>query len=87
MSFSHLKPGDKVIRLLCGVKMQMVVTNVENGLITVDALDPKFGQISGGWTFDVETGVEEDADLEWGVKFGRTGSYLVREINDGESQN
>jgi hypothetical protein len=28
------------------------------------------------WTFDLKTGVEEDAELKWGVAFGRTGTYL-----------
>ena len=68
--FSDLKEGDKVTRLLAGkVPMTMTVEKVEDNLLIM----------KGGWMFDRKTGVEEDPDLNWGVKFGRTGSYLTRE--------
>ena len=67
------KVGDEVTRMLAGVlPMKMVITKIENGLIHCDALD-----FRGDWTFDELTGVEEDEELEWGVKFGASGSYLV----------
>ena len=74
--FSDLKVGDVVTRLLGGkLAMKMKVVQVSEDLITCDAADG----FEGGWTFDRKTGAEEDADLQWGVRFGRTGSYLVKE--------
>ena len=35
--------------------------------------------ICGWWTFDRETGVEEDPELGWGRSFGVTGSFLKEE--------
>lgn len=68
--FSYLEPGDEVTRLLAGViPMQMTVEKVDDGLI----------HMVGGWTFDQKTGIEEDPDLGFGVAYGITGSYLVRE--------
>lgn len=68
--FSHLKIGDTVTRMLAGkLPQKMVVAEVNESLITC----------GGGWTFDRATGVEEDEYLQWGVKFGRTGSYLVED--------
>ncbi len=71
--FSHLVPGDVVIRNLGGSKMRMVVREIQGDLLVCDTESG----FRGGWTFDRKTGAEEDADLQWGVKFGRTGSYLI----------
>jgi hypothetical protein len=73
--FSDLKVGDPIIRVLAGMPMKMKVVQVSEDLITCDSADG----FKGGWTFDRKTGVEEDADLQWGVRFGRTGSYLTKE--------
>lgn len=68
MTFYHVKPGDKVKRLLAGVvPMTLTVAEVTEKLIVT----------KGGWTFDRETGIEEDEDLGWGRAAGVTGSYLV----------
>lgn len=68
MGFRDLKVGDTVTRMLAGkIPMKVVITQVDDNLITC----------AGGWTFDRNTGVEEDEYLEWGVKFGVTGSYLA----------
>jgi hypothetical protein len=72
MKFGHLKPGDKVTRLLCGISMLMTVREVREDVLVCDTED-----CAGGWTFDMNTGVEEDEDLGWGVKFGVTGSVLI----------
>ena len=83
MSFKDIKVGDLVIRLLAGkVPHKLKVTAVDDDLI-----------VCGAWTFDRETGVEEDDELGWGRKHGISGSYLTREPqaaivlkNTGESQ-
>jgi hypothetical protein len=67
--FKHVKVGDIVTRLFAGKHYRMRVTDVSETLITAGM----------GWQFDRETGVEEDADLGWGVRFGLTGSRLVQE--------
>lgn len=81
MKFGHLKVGDKVVRVMGGtVRMNMVVREVGELLLTCDAIDRDTGKIiKGGWTFDRMTGIEEDADLQWGIKYGRTGSVLLAE--------
>lgn len=69
-SFEDVKPGDVVTRLLAGqIPMKLTVSEVTDERIIT----------GGGWEFDRKTGVEEDAYLGWGVSFGVTGSYLVRE--------
>lgn len=78
-NFEHLKAGDKVTRMLGGkVRMPMQVTAVSDTLLTCAAIQ-NGGLFYGDWTFDRNSGVEEDAELGWGIKFGRTGSYLVLE--------
>lgn len=67
--FKHVKVEDVVTRVFCGMEQQWKVTSVTDELIVIGL----------GWSFDRETGVEEDEDLQWGVKYGRTGSYLKRE--------
>ncbi len=58
--------GQKVVRLLAGtIPMPMIVTKVHEGLVWC-----------GPWSFDDETGIEEDAELGWGVGSGITGSYI-----------
>lgn len=74
----HLKVGDRVTRLMGGVPMLMEVTEVTDTLIICGAVQKDGKNIfRGGWSFDRETGVEEDHELGWGLKFGKTGSYLV----------
>jgi len=67
--FKYVKPGDTVTRMLSSARipMTLIVEKVENGVITC----------KGGWTFDVKTGAEIDDDLQWGPKWGATGSQLV----------
>jgi len=63
----NLKVGDEVTRMLAGVlPMKLKITKIENGLI-----------YCGNWTFDLETGMEEDECLHFGRKYGFTGSFLV----------
>lgn len=78
-SFEFLKPGDKIKRMLGGKPMQMIIIKVDENLITCDAITDSGGVFRGGWTFDRRTGAEEDHELEWGVHFGKTGSYLILE--------
>jgi hypothetical protein len=67
-TFLYVQPGDTVLRLLAGtIPMHLRVESVDDRLI----------HCSGGWTFDRQTGVEEDPELGWGVSFGVTGSFLV----------
>lgn len=67
--FKHLKVGDYATRNFCGIIHTWLVTDVTPDLITIGM----------GWTFDPETGAEVDEGLQWGPKFGRTGSYLIKE--------
>lgn len=83
MAFEHLKAGDRVDRYLGGDKffMEMEVVEIRGNLLVCAAVHrEKDGTITGlfrgGWTFDRKTGVEEDDDMEWGVKYGATGTYL-----------
>ncbi len=71
--FEDVKVGDTVLRLLSdqNIPMHLKVTAVDDRLIHC-----------GPWTFDRGTGVEEDEELGWGVKFGRTGSRLAAEGED-----
>ena len=57
--------NDIVIRNLADLEMKFRVTDVTDNQI-----------ICGDWTFDRKTGLEEDPDLEWGVTFGKSGSYI-----------
>lgn len=55
--------------MLAGVvPMKLKVTDVTSDKI-----------ICGDWQFDRATGVEEDEDLGFGVKYGITGSYLTED--------
>lgn len=65
--FEYVKPGDKIVRMLGSVKMELIVQNVTNTIIDT------------GWTFDRKTGAEVDDDLGWGPPPKMTGSYLVKE--------
>ena len=83
--FYHLKVGDRVMRYLggdTGVPMLMEVIEVSDEIITCGAIknnklvmDPDSGKPID-WTFDRNSGAEEDHYLKWGVKFGITGSFL-----------
>ena len=61
-----MKIGYIVIRLLCGTKMELLVTDVSDELITC-----------GYWTFDPENGAEIDEELGWD-KY-HSGSYIILE--------
>ena len=70
MTFKDVKVGDQVTRLLAEkIPMKLNVSEVTETLIITH----------GGWQFERENGVEYDEDLQWGTKWGYTGSYLVKE--------
>lgn len=73
----HLKKGDKCIRNLAGIPMLGYVMEVEEKVLKFASYDTMHWPIDELWTFDRETGAEEDEVLEWGVRFGRTGSVLI----------
>lgn len=80
-SFRHLKPGDRVLRIIGQVyPMKMIVVTVDDNYVHCNADNGKGGgALPPGvelWKFDRDTGAEEDEQLEWGVKFGATGSQL-----------
>lgn len=81
--FMHVKPGDRVLRLMAETaEMDLIVKQVGENLIwaTLEEwlnLDP-LDHPGNYWTFDRRTGVEEDPDLGWGLKYGVTGSRLVK---------
>lgn len=75
--FGHIKPGDKVVRLLAGVaKQPLIVTKVDERLIHCCFGCDQAGECRG-WTFDRITGIEVDRDLGWGLEYGVSGSYLM----------
>lgn len=76
---SDLKIGDKVDRSLGGVIMSMTVRKIEDGLIYCEPSETYGWPDSELYTFETGNGVEYDPDLEWGSKWGATGSYLIVE--------
>ncbi len=70
MNFRHIKVGDFVTRNFCGMKTILQVTSVSDTLITAGM----------GWTFNRETGLEEDIDCP---SISRC-SHLIKEIKENE---
>jgi hypothetical protein len=66
MKLSDVKPGDIVTRNMCGLPMELKVSEVTSDRIKC-----------GPWEFDKSTGAEIDEDLGWGAR--ATGSYLVHD--------
>lgn len=74
-----LKKGDKVKRVIGpddeawmdGTVMQVLTHVVVVAMPGTEGWPPE--QL---WTFDRETGAEEDETLQWGVKYGVTGSKI-----------
>ncbi len=77
MSFEHLRRGDQVVKLMSSSEfpMALVVTAVQDGLVYCSPPGQDW-PLHECWTFDVETGVEEDEYRGGGNKFGVTGSRL-----------
>ena len=82
MSFTHLKTGDKVTRMLAGtIPMQMIVKEVTPELLVCDVdVEPSPVTDGGYWTFDRLTGAEVDEELGWGPATGVTGSVLKESV-------
>jgi hypothetical protein len=79
--FHHLKIGDKVLRLLGGeVEMPLEVTQIKEKERIVVCGAPEMP--GGFWEFDMQTGAEIDDDLQWGPKYGATGSFLVKKKSE-----
>lgn len=64
-----IQVGDVVIRLLGGTPMEMVVSSVNDDVISCGGAD--------GWNFDRRTGAEIDDYLGWGPPPKITGSFLI----------
>ena len=81
MSFRELKVGDGVIRRMGadGPPSKMKVMAVTDKLLICAAPGTEEWPLDQLWTFDRETGIEEDEQLGWGRKFGVTGTYLQLE--------
>lgn len=81
IGFMNVKRGDRVVRLLAETSpQQLYVVKVDERLIYAalsDSVDPDDGTGAPVWTFDRATGVEEDDDLQWGMRYGITGSRLI----------
>ena len=76
-TFHHLKPGDKITRMLAGkIAMPMQVTKVEGKIITCAAIEGD-GLFEGDWTFNADNGGEIDLDLGWDPPRTPTGSVLT----------
>ncbi len=78
MSLKDLKIGDRVDRYLGDDKffMEMEVVGINGDCLICAAVQPEDRLFYGDWTFDINTGGEIDIDLEWGPKWGKTGTYL-----------
>lgn len=72
--FSHVKVGDTVIRFFVGKEIPMIVTSVDDNLITAGL----------GWQFERKTGFEYDPDCHSGSEFGVIISHLI-EKKDGSN--
>jgi len=74
-SFTDVKEGDTVIRMLGGkIPMELIVGRVDDTFIYTKSPDGKV-KLSEGWKFRRDNGAEVDADLGWdGIT--KTGSYL-----------
>ena len=66
MRLEDIKPGNGVIRMMAGMPMRLIVSEVTDNLIKC-----------GPWEFSRRTGAEVDEDLGWGEH--RTGSYLLHD--------
>lgn len=66
MRLSDVKPGDIVTRVMCGMPMQLKVSEVTDDRIKC-----------GPWEFCKASGAEIDEELGWGG--ARTGSYLYHD--------
>jgi hypothetical protein len=66
--FTHVRPGDTVIREFFGQQFELTVAHVDDELI----------HTTGGWQFDRRTGFEDDPELGLGWRFGVTISRLVK---------
>ena len=65
--FTHLKVGDTVTRMLAGtIPQQLKVTEVKETSVICEL-----------WEFDRASGAEIDDYLQWGPKYGITGSFLI----------
>jgi hypothetical protein len=63
--------GDKVTRWLAGtVPMPLTVTEIKEDRY-----------VCAMWEFDKEVGMEIDDYLQWGPKFGATGSYIIKDMS------
>jgi hypothetical protein len=75
---SNIKPGDVVTRLVGELaEMQLVVVRVNEEEIHCGV--PGTDGLSEGnyWSFCRRTGAEIDDFLQWGPRYGRTGSQLI----------
>ena len=63
---SALKIGDTVTRVLCGLRIKLKITAIDETTITC-----------GAWKFDKATGAEIDEELGWGPPPLTIGSYIT----------
>lgn len=75
-----IKVGDIVERLLAQkISMPMTVREIRDNCLICDPVEMPFWP-QDYYTFDIDTGAEIDEYLEWGPQWGKTGSCLVRKI-------
>jgi len=83
VDLSNVKPGDLVRRVMAEtVHMDLLVVHVDERLIYCAVKGSTIGEpapenMGSVWTFDKETGVEEDEDLGWGLATRISGSRLT----------
>jgi hypothetical protein len=74
--FESISIGDVVQRNLCGLIMELKVTDLTDDLIICGGTK----ESHGGWWFDRHTGAEVDEELGWGPPPKMTGSYIVTHV-------
>jgi len=70
---AKMQIGDKVIRNLAGLRMELKVTDLTDTLIICGGDRNEHS----GWWFDRETGAEIDEELGWGPPPKSTGSFII----------
>ena len=82
MSVKECQVGDTVMRRLGDNKpwMKMTVRAVTDQRLICAPPELEKWPLDELWHFDKETGAEWDPELQWGPEFGRTGSYITKEL-------
>lgn len=70
VSLKDVKPGDVIVRDFYGIKINLTVEKIEDGIVYT----------IGGWTFYQDTGLEYDPELGLTKENNLTCSWIVQII-------